>query len=268
MCAGTWIAERICAGQNAAVLLVWAFCVQHTQTLGRHAIDAPVHIALIIANGYRKSAIICTYQIDHIARLTSDCQRFFLTCVCRFIFGRCIMSRWEWEIENKNKNNMRWVTEELNSWLVCFLMSQKFHKNFQWQNHNGGNFLREKETRRNRRRSRAAIGTKKKAVWECLVNNRLGISIGNNHLVDDECKSHFRSFAMRHMLDWAPISLLCVCVCVFVYFRFSGENAKTIKLSNDNLHVASIVHSLARLHASHTWESNGKRGQKRLYLYL
>lgn len=36
--------------------------------------------------------------------------------------------------------------------------------------------------------------------------------------------------------------------CVFVLFSVCGENAETIKLSNDNLHVASIVHSLSLVH--------------------
>lgn len=123
MCAGAWITECICAGQYAAVLFVWTFRIEHTQALGWHTIDAPVNIALIVANCYRETAIICTNQIDHKPRLTSDCQCFFLTCICRVIFGRYF------KFERKKRREEKKTLENFRSGVL-----ENVHLSHVWEN--------------------------------------------------------------------------------------------------------------------------------------
>lgn len=88
VCARTRIAKHVRAGQHAAVLLVRALRVQHAQTLRRHAIDAPVDVPMVVADRDREAAVVGAYQIDQVARVAFDRQRFALARVRRLVLGR------------------------------------------------------------------------------------------------------------------------------------------------------------------------------------
>lgn len=70
-------------GRNdAAVLLLVALVVQHAERFGRHAVDAPLGVPVLIAYRDGEPAIVRPYQVDQLALAALDLQRLALASVC------------------------------------------------------------------------------------------------------------------------------------------------------------------------------------------
>lgn len=61
--------------------------MKHAQRLGRHAVDAPLRVAVVVADGYREATVIGTDQMDQLAVFTLDLQRLAFARVGRVIAG-------------------------------------------------------------------------------------------------------------------------------------------------------------------------------------
>lgn len=82
VCVRTRIAELQRGRNDAAVLLVVALVVQHTERFGRHAVDAPFGVPVLVAYRDGEPAIVRPYQVDQLPLATLDFQRFALAGVC------------------------------------------------------------------------------------------------------------------------------------------------------------------------------------------
>lgn len=61
------ISEYVGAGQNAAISLLIAFGVKSSEGAVRHAVDGPLSVAVLVADGYGKAAVVCPQQVDHLS---------------------------------------------------------------------------------------------------------------------------------------------------------------------------------------------------------
>lgn len=85
--ARTGVSEQTRAGLYAAVLLLRASVVKHSQRLGRHAVDAPLRVAVIVADGDGEAAVVGADQMDQLAVLTLDLQSLAFARVGRVVAG-------------------------------------------------------------------------------------------------------------------------------------------------------------------------------------
>lgn len=85
--ARTRVGEQTGAGLYATVLLLRASVMKHAQRLGRHAVDAPLRVAVVVADGDREATVIGTDQMDQLAVFTLDLQRLAFARVGRVIAG-------------------------------------------------------------------------------------------------------------------------------------------------------------------------------------
>jgi len=72
--AGTRVCEQARACLDAAVLVLGAFAVQDAQGLGRHAVDTPLRVAVIIADGDGEATIVSSDQMDQLTVLAFDLE--------------------------------------------------------------------------------------------------------------------------------------------------------------------------------------------------
>lgn len=56
--------------------------VQHAERFGRHAVDAPLGVPVLIAYRDGEPAIVRPYQVDQLALAALDLQRLALASVC------------------------------------------------------------------------------------------------------------------------------------------------------------------------------------------
>lgn len=56
--------------------------VQHAEGLGRHAVDAPVGVPVLVAYRDREPAVVRPYQMDQLPLAALDLQRLALAGVC------------------------------------------------------------------------------------------------------------------------------------------------------------------------------------------
>lgn len=78
---GTGIAELQRRCNNAAVLLVVALAVEHPEGFGRHTIDAPVGVPVLVAYRYREPSVIRSDKMDQLSLPALDPQCFPLAGV-------------------------------------------------------------------------------------------------------------------------------------------------------------------------------------------
>lgn len=56
--------------------------VQHAERFGRHAVDAPLGVPVLVAYRDGEPAIVCPYQVDQFSLAAFDLQRLALASVC------------------------------------------------------------------------------------------------------------------------------------------------------------------------------------------
>lgn len=67
----------------------YSLWLQDPQTLVGHAVDAPLVVAVVIADGDREPAVISADQVDVAPLAALDCQCLALARVRRLVLGRC-----------------------------------------------------------------------------------------------------------------------------------------------------------------------------------
>lgn len=82
VCVRARIAELQRRRNDAAVLLVVALVVQHAERSGRHAVDAPLGVPVLVAYRDGEPAIVRPYQVDQFSLAAFDLQRLALASVC------------------------------------------------------------------------------------------------------------------------------------------------------------------------------------------
>lgn len=60
----------------------YSLVVQHAEGLGRHAVDAPVRVPVLVAYRDREPAVVRPYQVDQFSLAALDLQRLALAGVC------------------------------------------------------------------------------------------------------------------------------------------------------------------------------------------
>lgn len=54
----------------------YLLAVQHPERLGRHAVDAPLGVPVLVAYRYREPSVICSYEMDQLPLAALDPQCF------------------------------------------------------------------------------------------------------------------------------------------------------------------------------------------------
>lgn len=61
---------------------MYLLIVQHAEGLGRHTVDTPIGITVLVAYRDREPAVVRPYQMDQFPLTALDLQRFALARVC------------------------------------------------------------------------------------------------------------------------------------------------------------------------------------------
>lgn len=83
--AGARVAEHAGVGGHAAALLLATFVVQHPEALRRHAVDGPLGVAVVVADGDGEASVVGPDEVDLLARPAGDGQRLALARVRRVV---------------------------------------------------------------------------------------------------------------------------------------------------------------------------------------
>lgn len=66
---------------------MYSLHVQNPKTLGRHAVDAPFGVAVVVADCDREAAVIGPDKLDQLPFTAFYFQYLALACVCRVVSG-------------------------------------------------------------------------------------------------------------------------------------------------------------------------------------
>jgi len=68
---GTRISEDASVGRNAAISLLIAFGMEDAQGSVRHAVDAPLGVTVLVADGDGEAAVIGAHQVDDLVAVVA-----------------------------------------------------------------------------------------------------------------------------------------------------------------------------------------------------
>ena len=69
------------------VFVLYSLCLQDPSGSRRHAVDAPVRVAMFVTYGDREATIIGSYHRDGLSNITRNVQLFVFTSIGRLVLG-------------------------------------------------------------------------------------------------------------------------------------------------------------------------------------